>query len=179
MKRLVWWFQRHGAAFVFVAGAAMALAAVVMDRVELAPLQVQLQHLQREVPRREAQLVHLDAPAEPVGPSEQLRQFQAFFAQAQTPTEQLRRLDALARQQGLVLDSANYRLEKATRANALDRYQVILPLRGPYPRVRDFMMAALRELPTMAIDQVQLQREAIADTAVEAQVTLTFFVARP
>lgn len=178
MKRLLWWFQRHGTAFVFVLGAAMAAAAVALNQVAIAPLQAQVQRLQRDVPRIEAQLVHLDAPAEVVGPTEQLRQFKTFFAKAEPPTEQLRRLDKLARRQGLALESANYRLEKATRVDGLDRYQVILPLRGPYPRVRDFMMAALRDLPTMAIDQVQLQRETIADTAVEAQVTLTFFVSR-
>lgn len=179
MKQLLWWLRRRGQILVFGLGAAMALAAVAINRTALEPLQAQLRELQREVPRKEAQLAHLDAPAKPLGPEAQLRQFREFFLKAGDPNDQLRRLEAIARKRGLALERADYRLNKAAADKGLDRYQVVVPLRGAYPQVRDFMMTALSELPTMALDQVQLQRKDIADTTVDAQVTLTFFVARP
>lgn len=183
MKRLAWWLHRHALAVLGTLGVLLGAAALLLDRTELAALRQELQSVQREAqreaPRREARLVHMDGPAGAQGALAQLEQFHAFFARAAAPTDQLRRLDQLARAHGLVLARADYRLAEGSRADrGLARYQVVLPLRGRYPVVRDFLMAALRELPTMAVEQVQLQRKDIGDADVEAEVTLAFFVAR-
>lgn len=179
MKRVLWWLRRQGLAALAVLGIVLGGAALLIDRTEVAELRRELRTLQREAPRRDVRLAHLDAPATVQGTMAQLEQFHAFFGRAAAPTDQLRRLEQLARARSLVLARAEYRMVEGSRAErGLARYQVVLPLRGRYPVVREFLMAALRELPTMAIEQVQLQRKAIADTDVDAEVTLSFFVVR-
>lgn len=82
-----------------------------------------------------------------------------FYAplRAQPPlTEQLARLDALARTHGIVLRGAEYRLEPMNEL-ALSRYHIVLPLRAAYPALRRFAFSALAELPALALDGLELR----------------------
>ena len=75
------------------------------------------------------------------------------------------------------LASAEYRLSSSGEQRLL-RYQVVLPVSGTYRMIRVFVARALRELPTMSLDLVQLERETIGDTTVEAQISFTFHLPR-
>ena len=84
--------------------------------------------------------------------------------------ELLRQADAAQ----LTLDSGKYEIS-ATKGSDVVRYHVSLPVKGPYPQVRQFLDATLKSMPAVAISELSFERKAIGDPAIEAQVRLTIF----
>ncbi|MBS0419502.1 MAG: hypothetical protein JSR66_17460 [Proteobacteria bacterium] len=74
----------------------------------------------------------------------------------------------------LTIDSGKYD-ESAMKAGGLVRYRVTFPLVGSYPQIRRFIDALLTAMPNVAVSDLSVQRKAIADGVVEAQVGLTVF----
>ena len=74
----------------------------------------------------------------------------------------------------LTLDTGKYEMS-ATRTGDIMRYKVSFPVTGPYPQVRQFIDATLVALPAVAISDLALERKAIGDGLVEAQIRLTVF----
>jgi len=87
----------------------------------------------------------------------------------------LRRLHLNAEDQGLVLLQAEYRPVPDSEGK-LVRYQILLPAKGTYPEIRRFLSQASRELPGLAIDGINFQRQQIGDAVLEAQIKLTLFL---
>lgn len=74
----------------------------------------------------------------------------------------------------LTIDTAKYEIG-ATKSGAVVRYNMAFPIAGPYPKVRQFIDATLKEIPALAIDSVSITRKTIGDETVEAQVRMTIF----
>lgn len=89
--------------------------------------------------------------------------------------DQLAQLHGVARATGIVMRQGEYRLLREGDAR-LRRYQVMLPVRGSYRGVRQFVTASLRTLPNAALEQVSFQRPRIEDGEVEAQLRLTIYL---
>lgn len=179
MTRLAWLLQRRGDAIALALGGALVAAALAMHHALVQPLAERVDALQSErAAGRDRRVERLDdALARPASPAAQLAAFHAHFAQDPPLAERLVRLHGIAAGQGLELAQAEYRLASATHGR-LDRYQMVLPLAAPYPQVRAFVAAALREMPTLSLDGIRLQRPDVAEGAAQAQITFTFFVAR-
>lgn len=105
------------------------------------------------------------------------RELQDFYrhVDAGSLPDQLARLHGVARATGIVMRQGEYRLMREGDAR-LRRYQVMLPVRGPYRGVRQFVTATLRTLPNAALEQVSFQRPRIEDGEVEAQLRLTIYL---
>jgi Tfp pilus assembly protein PilO len=58
----------------------------------------------------------------------------------------------------------------------LTRYQISLPVRGDYERIRRFINAALAAVPSLALDDLSLQRQEIGDAQVEARIRLSLYL---
>lgn len=111
------------------------------------------------------------------GPQEPLAEFYEFFPAAESAAEWLGRVYAIAEKEGLDLPKGEYRLT----SNAQDRiisYQAVFPVKGSYPQVRAFIVNVLEELPIASMDDLRLERQRSAETAVDAQIKLTFFLHR-
>jgi len=80
-----------------------------------------------------------------------------------------------AARQGLSLAQAEYKLDH-DKAGGFSTYQVTLPVRGAYPRVRHFVDATLAEIPCAAIEDVDFKREAIGASETEARLRFLFFL---
>lgn len=104
-------------------------------------------------------------------------ELQAFYrhVEAGSLPDQLARLHGVARATGIVLRQGEYRLLREGDGR-LRRYQLMLPVRGPYRGVRQFVSAALRTLPNAALEQVSFQRQRVEDGEVEAQLRLTIYL---
>jgi hypothetical protein len=174
MPRLLWWLRRRGRGAAMVAGVLLALAGAALQMFGTRDLEARLEAIEDSIGVR------------PAGPAPDLRtesprmQLAAFYRHFERPdpvTDHLATLYVLARQSGLVLDAAEYRLQRNTDRK-FDRYQVVLPLTGSYGSVRVFVTAALREIPTMSVDQLQFRRQEIGDSQIDAQVSLSFHLAR-
>ena len=74
----------------------------------------------------------------------------------------------------LTVDTGKYEMTTA-KAGAITRYRVSFPVTGPYPQVRKFIDATLLALPAVAITELNIERKAIGDGAVEARLRLTFY----
>ena len=53
-----------------------------------------------------------------------------------------------------------------------------LPLKGEYPQIRRFLAALPAELPIVALENVQFERQKVADPNVEARIRLVLFLGR-
>jgi Tfp pilus assembly protein PilO len=111
-------------------------------------------------------------------PSAELAQFYAALPRAASVPDLLRKLHRAARDQGLTLDQAEYR-PLPDPDGGLTRYQILLPARGTYPDVRRFLVQAGGEIPGLAVDGINFQRQQIGDTALETQIKLTLFLGAP
>ena len=177
MKKLLWLARRHAAEIALWSGIVLGVLALIADNAVVQPLQQQQQALQ-DAHDLGGDGTRGGAAARAGTPAQQLADFYAHFEHSPKLTELLARLNSIAKASGLELASAEYRLSSSGGEQRLLRYQVVLPVSGSYKMIRVFVARALRELPTMSLDLVQLERETIGDTTVEAQISFTFHLPR-
>ncbi|MDP3512466.1 MAG: hypothetical protein Q8S20_06930, partial [Sulfuritalea sp.] len=87
----------------------------------------------------------------------------------------LERIYAAAAQQNLVLEHGDYRLAPETEVR-LQRYDVVLPVRGRYGAIRGFVAQILKENPNLALAAISFSRQTATDSGVDAQLQLTVFL---
>ncbi|HLX81141.1 MAG TPA: hypothetical protein VKS43_11205 [Burkholderiales bacterium] len=106
----------------------------------------------------------------------EFQRFYRLFPALERLPDALERLYALARGSGVELRRADYQLED--RGGPLAAYRVTLPLRAPYPRIREFIGAALQSMPILALDALRFERKKTDDPEVDAQLRLTMYFRR-
>jgi hypothetical protein len=125
-------------------------------------------------------LVQRGAPSPttvPRTPSEQLSDFYAVFPPAKAVPETLRKINQLAEKQHLVLRAGNYHVTD-DHSGRLVRYEVSFPITGPYPSVRQFMRTVLAEIPSVALDKVDVQKNMSEGAHAKTTVSFTLFSRR-
>lgn len=180
MKHLAWLARRRGTVLALGAGTVLIAAALLLHGLAVRPLERRVLALQaqRQAPR-DGMLERLgDDLARQDSPRAQLDSFYAYFERDEALTDRLARVHTIARSLGIEIKRADYRLSSQPQRR-LDRYQMSVPIQASYPTLRAFVTTVLRELPTLSLEQIQLQRKDVADGAVEAQVSFTFYLARP
>ncbi|MFV3406921.1 type 4a pilus biogenesis protein PilO [Pseudomonas sp. NY15463] len=60
----------------------------------------------------------------------------------------------------------------------LARYQIVLPVRGSYPQIRGFLNALLSQLPTVVLEDLELQRPRIGERELTGRVRMTLYLSR-
>jgi hypothetical protein len=136
-----------------------------------------LKEVQAMQSKADAQQTRPGAQTGKRGPQEPLSEFYEFFPAVETAPKWLGRVYAIAEKQGLDLQKGEYRLT----SNPQDRivgYQAVFPVRGSYPQLRAFIVNSLEEFPIASMDDLRLERQRSAETAVDAQIKLTFFLRR-
>lgn len=103
----------------------------------------------------------------------QLQRFYGLFPGLDRLPGELLRLQGLARAAGVELLHADYRLDEL--GSPLAAYRVTLPVRAPYPRIRQFIGGILQEMPVVAIDALRFERRKPDDADVDAQLRLTVY----
>ena len=58
------------------------------------------------------------------------------------------------------------------------RYEIVLPVAGSYPQIRDFLRRSLAEIPVLSVDQLSLKRESRNDAALQAELRMTFHMVK-
>lgn len=109
-------------------------------------------------------------------PDDQLKTFYEFFPSVNTaPDTLLMRLHEEALANDVTLDQGEYRLVR-NEGDKLVHYGVVLPIKGDYLHIRKFLSQLLADIPYVALDSVEFQRQKITDATLEAQVKMTFFL---
>lgn len=105
-----------------------------------------------------------------------LNAFYAYLLPARDIPGAVERLLALAADKGLVLKTGEYRLE-AERGAAFAGYRITLPVVGPARAIQDFLLAAMRQHKTLALESVNFKRRRIESAALEARVHFVLLTA--
>jgi hypothetical protein len=130
--------------------------------------------------RHAAALQPAPVPGQPAGhhpAASELDRFYARFASQDAFPDALDQLLRTASAHALSLNEGAYTV---TRENAgkLVRFQIMLPLRGNYPQVRNFLVALARDVPGIALENAQFERRDVGDPALDVKLQLVLFLAR-
>jgi Tfp pilus assembly protein PilO len=108
---------------------------------------------------------------------EQLAAFYRLFPSEQDATDSVGKIAAIAKRDGLVLQQAEYKVER-DKTGKLTRFQMNLPLKGEYQTIRRFLSDLYAEMPIVALEQVQFERQKVGDSLVDAKVRLVIFLGK-
>ena len=151
--RLRFQFARLG--WPAAVGGALLLIALAADPLVNAPLEETLATRQAESARRALLPAAAERAHKPVAvPREQ----------AETA---LPRLFAAARRHGLRLDEGRYAV--TGKGEPGQRLRIDLPINGSYPALRAFLADVLDDNPALLLESLELSREDIAATELEAR----------
>lgn len=127
--------------------------------------------------RMRAAVPHAAAGRAPDTPAEQLAAFYKRFPTQRSLPDALETLVAVAERHGVGLDEGDYKISR-DNVGKLVRVQMTLPLTGSYPQIRRFLSALPEELPVLALENVQFDRQKISDPAVEVKIRVILFLER-
>ena len=80
-----------------------------------------------------------------------------------------------ARQAGVALDVGHYSYSPP-RGGGVGRYELEFPVKAEYVSVRDFINRTLLAVPSAGLDKLHIERKAVGDTLVSADVRFVVFV---
>ena len=92
-------------------------------------------------------------------------------------SELIERLYHLASAEHISLARGEYALDIDPKTQ-LARYQIVLPVRGSYPQIRAFIKGLLKQLPTLVLEDLELQRKRIGDSELNARLRMTLYLSR-
>lgn len=180
LSRLRWALRRTSPAVVLpaLAGAVLLLAAAAGEQWLSAPLASSVDDIRQETQTLRSQATRRQSTEAGHDPAAQLAEFYRFFPPEDSLVATLERLYAAAAHENLVLTQGDYRLAQDTEAR-LQRYDVVLPVKGRYGAIRRFIAQALKENPNLALTTVSFSRQSATDIGVDAQLQLTLFLGAP
>ncbi|MEP6886270.1 MAG: hypothetical protein ABJC66_16095 [Gammaproteobacteria bacterium] len=76
---------------------------------------------------------------------------------------------------GIVLEQGRYTFSPPT-ANRLARYTFEFPVKADYGNVRSFIDKSLSAIPALGLDKLHVERKAVGDTLVSADVTFVIYL---
>jgi Tfp pilus assembly protein PilO len=132
---------------------------------------------------RNAQLVERLAPqapradaAAPPSSAEKVGAVYAFLKKDEEPTDWLAKLHGIGAATGVQMKSASYRSQRTD--GPIARYEIVLPVTGTYPQIRDFLRRALEEIPVLSVDQLSVKRESRNDATVQTELRMTLHMVK-
>ena len=160
------------------AGLALLGVTVLFVAFVLGPLQSRERALRDSLERYQRRA----APAAGQGPSlGKLDSLYTYLEKSEGPTDWLAKLYGISQATGVELQSATYRSpeEKENSGKKIQRYEIVLPVQGSYPQLREFLRRALAEIPVLSLDQLSLKRESRDAGAVQAELHMTLHLVKP
>ena len=157
-----------------LAALALMAALAAFHFLVLRPLETRNAQLAERLSRQE---LRADAAQPGSAAADKVGAVYRFLRKDEEITDWLAKLHGIGAATGVQTKSANYRTHDT--AARIVRYEMVLPLAGSYPQIRDFLKRALAEIPVMSVDQLTLKRENRDDGAVQAELWLTLHLVRP
>lgn len=167
LGRLTWPWMAAGVVMAMTLGFSFSVLQPASD--ELNGSRTRLLALQQEIRLAE----HTAKPAE----SSQLTMFYQSFPSEHKLPDAMEKLIAAAANKDLLLPQGEYQVS-SEKIGMLLHYQVTLPIKGPYPKIRAFLDQVLTEVPNASLDKVKFERQKVGDSAVDATVMFTLHQGR-
>jgi hypothetical protein len=157
---------------LLLGGLGYGAGVLLPQRDQLAASQVRLERAERR-----AAAVRSGTEAAPLSAAQRRDRFYAALPAHTDITQQIERIYAAAEAEKLSLVQGEY-TGADMPSTGLVRYKIMLPLKGSYAQVRRFVGTAIANVPGLALDNLTLQRQNVAEAQVEARVQLSLFLAR-
>jgi hypothetical protein len=159
---------------------ALLASAALFYKGALEPLQARNERLSGELARHAGRSVPGQPGAGGADAAGKLASFYSYLGRSEAPTDWLAKLYGIGKATGVELQSGNYRTQAAGgNAGRIERYEIVLPVTGSYPQLRDFLKRTLAEIPVLSLDQMTLRREGRNDGAVQAELRMTLHMVKP
>jgi len=149
-------------------GLAALAAAAVLAVSALLPAQRALQTLTADLARTRQSPVAASAAAGAP------RLLASLPTREQMPTV-IGQMFAEAKASGVSLDTGHY-VYTAAKGGAIARYELEFPVKASYPDIRKFIDRTLATVPSAALGKLRLERKAVGDAVVAADVVFVVFV---
>jgi type II secretion system (T2SS) protein M len=137
----------------------------------LQPLEAKKARLEERVARQRS-----SAESGPTNAADKVGAVYQYLQKEEETTDWLAKLHGIGAATGVQLKSANYRTQKTE--GRIVRYEMVVPIAGSYPQIRDFLKRSLAEIPVMSVDQLTLKRETRNDGAIQAELRLTLHMVK-
>ncbi len=108
-------------------------------------------------------------------PAEQLAAFYRIFPGDKHLLTWLGKIFVVAQSEGITLDQGEYKLTR-DRIGKLVRFQATLPVKGEYPQIRKFLSHLRTEIPIVAVEHLQFERQKVDAPTVEAKIILALYL---
>jgi Tfp pilus assembly protein PilO len=110
-----------------------------------------------------------------LSPAEQLAEFYRAFPDEKNLQPWLEKIFIVAQNSGVRLDKGEYKVTR-DRVGRLMRFQVTLPIRSEYPQIRKFLSGLRSEIPIIALEHLEFERQKIGESLVEAKIILALYL---
>lgn len=166
-------FQRYRHGWPAAAGLALIACAIGFQLFGVAETRAQAAEL-----RAEQSALHKRLAERPERQEAVSARLAAFYTGLPTAAGSVRAIEVIHRAaaaNGVKLVHGEYRLAREGGAPLL-RYQITLPARSSYPRLRAWLAEVMNAAPTAALDGISFRRDDAGSESVEARVRLTLFL---
>ena len=143
----------------------------------LLPMQAKLDAVRQSAAQAGDEASLLAGKPRPLSAEEKLASFYQFFPRTSGVPDQLEKVYAAAERQALRLDQGDYRAVREG-VGKLVRYQITLPVKGTYPQIRQFVTGVLTDVPSIALENIQFERQKVGETNIEAKIRLVMYLER-
>lgn len=108
-------------------------------------------------------------------PAAQIAAFERYFPPMADINHVLESIYAAADKEKLVLERGEYNLSEESGLTVL-RYKINLPVKGPQADIKRFVRRMLRDIPSLSLDSVSMQRNNVGEPTVDAQIRVSVFL---
>jgi Type II secretion system (T2SS), protein M subtype b len=115
-------------------------------------------------------------PGQPASTADKVSAVYDFLRTEEQTTDWLAKLHGIGTATGVQFKTATYRTQQTE--GRIVRYEIVLPVAGSYPQIREFLRRSLAEIPVMSIDQLALKRESRKDGALQAELRMTLHMVK-
>jgi Type II secretion system (T2SS), protein M subtype b len=182
MNRLHWWARRFAeqGGWPGIGAGLLASACALAWLAWAQPLGDRLKDLRRDnaqLQQRIAGAARQALPPVQVSQAQRLAEFVSGFPTDKGIPAALSVLHDVATRHGLQLAKAEFRLvEQGNEPFA--RYSMLLPVQADYASLRAFLDDMLREVPSVALEELSLKRDDLKTERIDARLRLTMFLSR-
>jgi len=153
-----------------LAGAIALIAAAVAAIALLLPSDREVSRLTEELARARTAARSASAPQQP----SLERLLDSLPTRASVPAV-LTTILQQAQQAAVPLDVGHYTYVPPKNGD-IGRYELEFPVKAAYPNIRDFIDRTLTAVPAATLDKLRIERKAVGDNVVNADVRLVLFV---
>jgi len=118
-------------------------------------------------------LAQLSSRSEPGTAAGKVASVYGFLEKPEQTTDWLAKLHGIGAATGVQLRSASYKTHAT--GSRIERYEIMLPVAGSYPQIRDFLKRSLAEIPVLSVDQLTLKSE---KGTINAELRLTLHMVK-